>query len=132
MSNATQDALKRATINGFHHVAILARNLECAVEFYGVTLGLPALPLPPDLEACVCWFDLGDGNQLHVMKGEPSPDGRAHLALEVSSAQAWRDYLTHQEIEFYEPDLQIPGKARIFTTDPCGNLIELTEAPERR
>ena len=50
MSNATQDALKRPTINGFHHVAILACNLECAVEFYGVTLGLSALPLPPDLE----------------------------------------------------------------------------------
>ena len=123
---------QRPKLNGFHHAAILAPDLECALEFYGVILGLSPLPLPEGLDACVIWFDLGAGNQLHVMKGDPSPDGRAHFALDVTRAEDWRAFLRKHDVEFYEPDVQIPGKERIFTTDPFGNLIELTEVPERR
>lgn len=119
-------------VNGFHHVAVLAPNLDYALEFYGVILGLLPVPLPDGLEGSVLWFDLGCGDQLHVMKGEPTPDGRAHFALDVGNAQDWRAYLTKHEVDFYEPDVQIAGKERIFATDPFGNLFELTEAPERR
>lgn len=119
-------------ISALHHVAILAPDLEAALEFYGVILGLSPLLLPDEVKGCVLWFDLGHGQQLHVVNGRPSPDGRAHFAFNVTQVDQWRAHLVKHRVGFYEAEVQIKGKERIFATDPWGNLIEFTQVPAQR
>ena len=101
---------------------------EQARAFYGQVLGLPEIPPPESLRQFdLIWYQLGT-DELHLV-GEENPDntnsGR-HLCIEVSDLAALRQRLDAANIAVHEAP-PIPGRPRLFCTDPFGNRIEFTE-----
>lgn len=93
--------------------------------FYGGTLGLREIEVPPGLEpGRFVWFD-GGGERLevHLMPGEVAA-GDHHFCIEVDDLEALRSRL-EAEGRWTRDGSAIAGRARLFTRDPFGNLIEL-------
>jgi glyoxylase I family protein len=112
------------------HTAILVSNLEKAEQFYGTVLGLPKVDR--SLKYPGAWYQLGD-IQVHLMVHEgyasarPNPEkwGRnPHLALAVADLEAAKAQLMAHG---YPVQLSASGRSALFTQDPDGNVIELTE-----
>ncbi len=117
------------TISGFHHAGFLVTDVERAAEFYEKVLGL--IPLPrPDFGFAGRWYDLGNGQQLHLMSVGQMP-GHAdpprhdrHIALSVPDIEQ-----TEQQLREHGIDLSYGsgrgGNPQLFVRDPDGNAIEL-------
>jgi catechol 2,3-dioxygenase-like lactoylglutathione lyase family enzyme len=112
------------------HTAILVSNLEQAEQFYGTVLGLSKVDRA--LKYPGVWYQLGD-IQVHLIMHDgyssdlPNPEkwGRnPHLALGVVDLEAAKAQLTAHG---YPVQLSASGRAALFTQDPDGNVIELTE-----
>lgn len=117
-------------ITRYLHTAILVSNLERAEHFYGTVLGLSKVDRT--LKYPGAWYQLGD-IQVHLIVDEafahalqnPEKWGRnPHLALGVADLEAAKAYLTDQG---YPVQLSASGRSALFTQDPDGNVIELTE-----
>lgn len=115
------------------HTAILVSDLEKADQFYGTVLGLPKVDR--SLKYPGAWYQLG-AIQVHLMVHEgyastrPNPEkwGRnPHLALAVADLEAAKAQLTTHG---YPVQLSASGRSALFTQDPDGNVIELTEMRE--
>ena len=117
-------------IRRIHHVGLVVRDLDRAAAFYREVLGLPEIAVPPTFAPAgleVRWFDVGEGQQLHLIRGEePAHATRRHVALQVDDAQAARDAIRARGVEIRET-IPIPGTDRFFVDDPEGNRIELIE-----
>lgn len=110
------------------HTAILVSNLEQAEHFYGTVLGLAKVSR--ELKFAGVWYEV-DGYQLHLMVGE-TPElyntekwGRnRHIAFAVADLDAAKDQL----LAYHCPmQMSASGRAAIFTQDPDGNVIELSQ-----
>lgn len=117
-------------IKHYLHTAILVSNLERAEHFYSQVLGLEKVER--SLKYPGVWYQLGD-IQIHLIVDEslsnslqnPEKWGRnPHLALAVDNLEATKAYLAKQG---YPIQLSASGRAALFTQDPDGNVIELTE-----
>ncbi len=73
---------------GFDH-----RFGESAVRSIADVLGLQEIPKPKTFDFVALWFDLGDGQTLHLLQ-KPQPDTRSprHFALAVRDAKAAREH----------------------------------------
>lgn len=100
-------------------------------SFYGKTLGLDELPVPePVADRGWIWFATRDpGIELHFVPSDlaPDPSRRHHFCLEVDDLDATRAAVERAGGRIEEARGQIPGRARCFTRDPVGNLVELLE-----
>lgn len=117
-------------ITHYLHTAILVSDLNRAEHFYGQVLGLTKVDRI--LKYPGVWYQLGPV-QVHLIVDtgfEPSlqnPEkwGRnPHLALAVENLEAAKTHLTAHG---YPVQLSASGRAALFTQDPDGNIIELTE-----
>lgn len=117
-------------INRSLHTAILVSNLEQAENFYGTVLGLAKVDRP--LKYPGVWYEV-EGYQLHLMTADAytanrvNPDkwGRnPHIAFAVEDLEAAKARL----IECGCPlQTSASGRAALFTSDPDGNVIELSQ-----
>jgi glyoxylase I family protein len=120
------------TIAGFHHAGFLVTDVERAARFYEGALGLKTLPRP-DLGFPGRWYDLGAGQQLHLMSvaGMPGhadpPRHDRHIALSVPDVQAAEQQLREMGIEISYGGGRA-GNPQLFIRDPDGNTIELRPA----
>jgi catechol 2,3-dioxygenase-like lactoylglutathione lyase family enzyme len=120
-------------ISGLLHAGLLVADLARAKAFYESVLGLvpcprPGLPYPGE------WYDLGGGQQLHLMC-LPNPDagtvrpehgGRdRHVALGVKNMAALKNRLDAAKVEYTESK---SGRAALFCRDPDANTLEFVEA----
>ncbi|WAL61713.1 VOC family protein [Thermocoleostomius sinensis] len=112
------------------HTAILVSNLEQAEQFYGGVLGLSKVDR--SLKYPGVWYQLGEV-QVHLIvhKGyrcefsNPEKWGRnPHFALGVTDLEAAKAHLTAHG---YPVQLSASGRAALFTQDPDGNVIEITQ-----
>lgn len=116
------------------HVAILVSDLPQAEAFYGTVLGLAAADRPLGFPGA--WYQVGTF-QIHliVAGGEPDVDhqppdlaskwGRkAHMAFSVSNLEAAEAALRAAECPV---QASASGRAALFTQDPDGNIIELSQ-----
>lgn len=117
-------------ITHYLHTALLVSNLAQAEHFYGTVLGLHKVDR--SLKHPGAWYQLGN-IQIHLMVDESFSSslhntekrGRnPHLALAVTNLEAAKDHLIAQG---YSVQLSASGRAALFTRDPDGNVIELTE-----
>lgn len=117
-------------ITHYLHTAILVSDLERAEQFYGQVLGLEKVDRT--LKYPGVWYQLG-AIQVHLIVDTTiKPDlqnvekwGRnPHLALAVEDLAAAKSHLTAQG---YDLQLSASGRPALFTKDPDGNIIELTE-----
>ncbi len=112
------------------HAAFLVSDLAAAEHFYSNVLGLEKVERSLNFPGI--WYQLGDF-QLHLMHCDrwqaprPRPDkwGRnPHLAFQVEDLSAIKTRLLAHHCPI---QLSSSGRAALFTHDPDGNLIELSE-----
>ena len=118
------------TARRLQHVSVPCQpaELEAVVAFYADAIGLQPIPAL----AGVRWFELENGDHVHVLVGDGLAATRAHFALEVSDLDAT---LARCRGLGCGPERERPlwGAERWFVRDPAGNLIELfAEGPSRR
>jgi catechol 2,3-dioxygenase-like lactoylglutathione lyase family enzyme len=109
------------------HCSVLITDLGRARSFYRDVLGLMELPKPKTFDFVALWFQLSDGQTLHLLQ-KPTPDTRSprHFALRVTDAKAAREHFLSFGVEIQETG-PIPHCDRFFVNDPDGNRIELIQ-----
>ena len=120
-------------IHGLLHAGLLVADLARSKAFYESVLGLKPCPRP-ELPYSGEWYDLGGGQQLHLM-GLPNPDagiarpehgGRdRHIALAVTDMDALKSRL---EAAGVKVTASKSGRAALFCRDPDANTLEFVEA----
>ena len=115
------------------HAGLLVSDLARAKAFYESVLGLRVYPGRPDLPYPGEWYDLGDGQQLHLMQ-LPNPDagiarpehgGRdRHIALAVADMAALKSRLEAAGVKYTASK---SGRVALFCRDPDSNTLEFVE-----
>lgn len=110
------------------HTAILVSDLEKAEHFYGTVLGLAKVSR--ELKFPGAWYEV-QGYQIHLMVGavpelyNAEKWGRnRHVAFSVSDLDAAKAQLLAHHCPI---QMSASGRAAIFTQDPDGNVIELSQ-----
>ena len=119
-------------IEELNHVAIYVKDVERSCKFYQDTLGLERLPRPA-FDFPGAWFRLGARQELHLIGNRQEElifHRRHHFALKVRSAEAAKDHLQEQAVQFSGPKSRPDGATQIFLQDPDGYFIELYEFNE--
>jgi catechol 2,3-dioxygenase-like lactoylglutathione lyase family enzyme len=127
------DACPSPDIGGLLHAGLLVSDLARARAFYESALGLTRYPNRPDLPYPGEWYDLGGGQQLHLMQ-LPNPDAGAdrpahggrdrHIALAVRDMAALKSRLAAAGVGYTASQ---SGRAALFCRDPDSNTIEFVE-----
>ncbi len=117
-------------ITPYLHTAILVSDLHRAEQFYSNVLGLEKVDRP--FSYAGVWYQIGPV-QLHLIVDEtlnlvpanPEKLGRnPHFALGVSNLETAKAHLLAHNCSI---QLSASGRAALFTQDPDGNVIELTQ-----
>lgn len=112
------------------HAAVLVSDLEKAEHFYGNILGLSKVER--SLKYPGAWYQVGDF-QVHLIIDSnaaralqnPEKWGRnPHIAFGVANLDEAKERL---QAHGYELQLSASGRAALFTQDPDGNIIELSQ-----
>ncbi|MDJ0571947.1 MAG: VOC family protein [Pleurocapsa sp. MO_192.B19] len=113
------------------HTAILVSDLDKAEQFYSQVLGLVKSP-ERSLKYAGLWYQIAE-YQLHLIVApgyvsqvvNQEKWGRnPHLALAVDNVQQVK---AHLESKGYPIQMSASGRAALFTQDPDGNIIELSQ-----
>ncbi|HVL13444.1 MAG TPA: VOC family protein [Gemmata sp.] len=109
------------------HCSVLVTDLANARSFYAGVLGLREIAKPKTFDFVALWFDLGNGQTLHLLQ-KPQPDTRSprHFALRVTDIELAREHVLARGFEIQETG-PIPHCDRFFVHDPDGNRIELIQ-----
>ena len=109
------------------HCSVLITDLAKARAFYVGVLGLTEIPKPKTFDFVALWFQLADGQTLHLLQ-KPQPDTRSprHFALRVPDVRAAREHFRTHDVEIQETG-PIPHCDRFFVFDPDGNRIEIIQ-----
>jgi len=120
-------------ITALLHAGLLVSDLARARAFYEFTLGLQPLNGRPQLPYPGEWYDLGGGQQLHLM-GLPNPDAASlrpehggrdrHIALGVKNIASLQARLDAAAVKY---SVSKSGRAAMFCRDPDGNTLEFVE-----
>lgn len=121
-------------ITHYLHTAILVADLARSEQFYSQVLGLTKIDR--SLKYPGVWYELGS-TQIHLivdtelkwnLQNAEKWGRNPHLALAVEDLEAAKAGLIEQG---YEVQLSASGRPALFTRDPDGNVIELTQVVER-
>ena len=120
-------------ISALLHAGLLVSDLARAKVFYESVLGLTRIPDRPALPYPGEWYDLGGGQQLHLMN-LPNPDAASvrpehggrdhHIALAVSNMDALKSRLDAAGVKY---TVSQSGRAALFCRDPDANTLEFVE-----
>ncbi len=115
------------------HAGLLVSDLPRARAFYESVVGLQVFPDRPDLPYPGAWYDLGGGQQLHLMN-LPNPDAGSvrpghggrdhHIALGVRSINALKARLDAAGVKYTASQ---SGRVALFCRDPDANTLEFVE-----
>lgn len=113
------------------HAAVLISNLEQAEHFYGNVLGLSKVERM--LKYPGAWYQVGQF-QFHLIVApdfipvklqNPDKWGRTpHIAFAVTDLEAAKNQLVAHNCQ---TQMSASGRTAIFTQDPDGNIIELSQ-----
>ena len=121
-------------ITSLLHATFLAADLERSRNFYEALLGLSPSPLRPDLGFPGIWYEVGAGQQIHLMLlpnpeaglSRPQHGGRdRHVALAVSDLAELTRRLAAAGIAH---TMSKSGRRALFCRDPDGNTLEFIES----
>jgi len=126
------DSCPSGCITALLHAGLLVADLDRARHFYESVLGLTPYPRP-DLPYPGQWYDLGNGQQLHLMN-LPDPDAASvrpehggrdrHIALGVKDVAALKSRLEAAGVRYTASK---SGRAALFCRDPDANTLEFVE-----
>ncbi|MEA5513380.1 VOC family protein [Nodularia sp. UHCC 0506] len=111
------------------HTAILVTDLEKSENFYSNLLGLSKIER--SLKYPGVWYQVGN-YQIHLIVATTVPTdnpdqkwGRnPHIAFAVADLDVAKQELLNQN---YPVQFSASGRAALFTQDPDGNIIELSQ-----
>lgn len=115
------------------HAGLLVSDLARAKTFYESVVGLRLFESRPELPYPGEWYDLGGGQQLHLMQlanpdaGSVRPEhgGRdRHIALAVNNMQSLKNRLDAAGVAY---SASKSGRAALFCRDPDANTLEFVE-----
>ncbi|QHV95946.1 VOC family protein [Spirosoma endbachense] len=113
-----------------NHLAIHVKDVAKSAIFYRDVMGLKPIPVPDNLKAIRAWFDLGDGQQIHLMDGRTEQithdKNGSHFALFVADISKAEQYLKAQNIPFHK-QVRFDGVVQVYFSDLDGYLFELNE-----
>jgi catechol 2,3-dioxygenase-like lactoylglutathione lyase family enzyme len=113
------------------HVAVLVSDLERAEHFYGTIMGLSKVDR--QLKFPGVWYQIGNF-QIHLIVDtalNPELQNSAkwgrnpHIAFSAANLDAAKQQLLEHGCEL---QISMSGRAALFTQDPDGNIIEISEA----
>ena len=120
-------------ITALLHAGLLVSDLARAKTFYESVVGLRIFPNRPELPYPGEWYDLGGGQQLHLMQ-LPNPDASSirpehggrdrHIALAVSDMAVLKSRLGAAGVNY---SVSKSGRAALFCRDPDMNTLEFVE-----
>ncbi len=120
-------------VRGLLHAGLLVSDLGRAKAFYETVLGLAPSPHRPPLPYPGEWYELGGGQQLHLMQ-LPNPDAGAerpahggrdrHIAFGVADMAGLCARLDAAGIAYTASQ---SGRAALFCRDPDLNTLEFVE-----
>ena len=122
-----------SSVTALLHAGLLVSDLARARVFYESVLQLTRDPNRPDLPYPGEWYDLGNGQQLHLMRLDnpdvasvrPEHGGRdRHIALGVSNIEALKSRLDAAGVKYTASK---SGRAALFCRDPDANPLEFVE-----
>lgn len=117
-------------ITQYLHTAVLVSDLEQAEQFYGQILGLPKVDRT--LKYPGAWYQIGDA-QIHLIQDtgfraelqNPEKWGRnRHVAFGVANLEVAKEQLLAHGCQV---QMSASGRAALFTHDPDGNIIEISQ-----
>ena len=112
------------------HTAILVSDVEKSAQFYQNVLGLTKIERP--LKYAGVWYQVGD-YQIHLivhpelentLKNSEKLGRNPHIALGIDNIDEIKERL---ERLGYPIQLSASGRAALFTQDPDGNVIEISQ-----
>jgi len=120
-------------ITALLHAGLLVSDLTRAKAFYETVVGLQPSPHRPELPYPGEWYDLGGGQQLHLM-GLPNPDADAvrpehggrdrHIAFGVKDMGPLKARFNAAGVPY---SVSKSGRAALFCRDPDANTLEFVE-----
>ncbi|HEU0023076.1 MAG TPA: VOC family protein [Thermoleophilaceae bacterium] len=135
---------RRLRIRGLHHVTVICRDVDRAVDFYRNLLGMRLVKQTlndDDRSARHLFFGDAEGRPGTIVtcleypdleEGAVGPGSTHHFALAVGSEEelaAWREYLTGRGVPCTEV-LDRRYFKSLYVRDPDGHIVELaTEGP---
>jgi len=117
-------------VSHYLHTALVVTDLDQASYFYGQVLGLS--PIERSLKFPGIWYQIGPV-QIHLIQAERVLDDRInlekwgrnrHFALAVTDLDAAQQQLVAAG---FPVQMSASGRRALFTTDPDGNVVELSE-----
>ena len=127
------NSIPSAQVTALMHAGLLVSDLARAKGFYESVLGLRLYPNRPDLPYPGAWYDLGGGQQLHLMQlhnpdeasVRPEHGGRdRHIALGVGNMGALKSRLDAAGVNYTASQ---SGRAALFCHDQDMNTLEFVE-----
>lgn len=113
-----------------NHLALHVKDIPTSTAFYHDVLGLKSIPVPENLKAIRAWFDIGNGQQIHLLAGRTEQivhdRNGSHIALFVENIGKSEAFLTAKKIPFHK-QTRFDGVTQIYFADPDGYLFELNE-----
>lgn len=120
-------------ITALLHAGLLVSDLARAKVFYESVVGLQLSPNRPELPYPGEWYDLGSGQQLHLMQ-LPNPDAASirpehggrdrHIALAVKNMDTLKARLDAAGVKY---SVSKSGRAALFCRDQDANTLEFVE-----
>jgi lactoylglutathione lyase len=120
-------------ILGYNHVGLAVKDLRVSAAFYREIIGLKPVSVPDNLMAIRRWFQIGSGQELHLLLGRNEPVSNndkngAHFSLSIgkNTADAVELFLKEKGVVYHRQQ-RFDGAYQIYVTDPDGYVIELNE-----
>jgi catechol 2,3-dioxygenase-like lactoylglutathione lyase family enzyme len=114
----------------WNHLALQVKDIEASKTFYKDIIGLTPVTVPDNLKAIRGWFDIGNGQMIHLLAGRTTPvvndKNGSHFSIFVDSIDQAEKFLTSQKIEFHK-QVRFDNVTQIYFADPDGYLIELNQ-----
>ncbi|MBO0936597.1 VOC family protein [Fibrella sp. HMF5335] len=117
-------------ITGHNHVALHVKDIPTSAAFFRDVMGLTPIPVPDNLKTTRAWFDMKNGQMIHLLSGRTSQINHdkngSHLALFVADIAKSEAFLSAKNIPFHK-QVRFDGVTQIYFSDPDGYLWELNE-----
>lgn len=117
-------------VAGHNHLALHVKDIQASVPFFRDVLGLKSIPVPENLKAIRAWFDIGNGQQIHLLAGRTDDihhdKNGSHFALFVADMNKSEAFLKQRNITYHK-QTRFDGVVQIYFADPDGYLFELNE-----
>ncbi|GAB3693742.1 hypothetical protein GCM10027592_13890 [Spirosoma flavus] len=117
-------------ITRHNHISIHVKSVPASAVFYRDVMGLKPIPVPENLKAIRAWFDLGNGQQVHLLDGRTEQithdRNGSHFALFVADINKAEQYLKDQKLTYHR-QVRFDGVVQLYFSDLDGYLFELNE-----